>query len=637
MTAGIAEANRKLVDALQRLEQDDVSGAVDLTEEALSLSPAYSAAVHVLGLAAIKMNELLRAEELLRVAHDLAPNIVEHTEVLAIINARLERMHDALYFGKLGAVLKPHGDLSGLVPDWLGTYEDAMHKIDRSDKVEAGAGLMRAGRFQAAVKMYQSAVEAAPGDERGWRGLRDALIAADQPVEALFAAQAISSKGQVEPADLSSAAGILTQLGQFDEAQGCHFEAVKSMPGDAEVRSAMIRDLTVMPDTDLEDLERAERLWEISFARETERNLLPHQTGAPLRLGVLSGRLLGFRGLDLIWPLFTDGRAGKAEVMIYNATTGDDAFARRIRGSVDRWTDIADIDDRTVSRIIRNDAVDVLIDLDGHRRGGRMELVGRRPAPVVISWFGAPNPESAVYDFWLTRAGFSKGDGTLVAALETSHAPPAGAALEPPAPRFPGAALRVGIAGGLRKLNDAFLSFLDDISATGANIEFVAMPALLGGVSGLDVLDKALDRHGLSGRVSYSAATPAYHEALSVFLGSCDILVDPGPDADMMMMWEAFSRSIPVLFADPADDARFAEGAAFLAGEGLSGCLYSGHDDLQSRLIALAGDAAAVDALSRSVHDAAVKAVAPDTVAGRSGNFIDALASLAAPALAGGG
>jgi predicted O-linked N-acetylglucosamine transferase (SPINDLY family) len=52
------------------------------------------------------------------------------------------------------------------------------------------------------------------------------------------------------------------------------------------------------------------------------------------------------------------------------------------------WRNILRQDDRAVARQIREDGIDVLVDLSGHTDGNRMPLFALKPAPVQCTWLG---------------------------------------------------------------------------------------------------------------------------------------------------------------------------------------------------------------------------------------------------------
>ncbi len=66
------------------------------------------------------------------------------------------------------------------------------------------------------------------------------------------------------------------------------------------------------------------------------------------------------------------------------------ALRTRILTSMDRVTDIANMNDETAARAIRAQEIDILIDLHGLTSGARPNILSWRPAPVQISYLGFP-------------------------------------------------------------------------------------------------------------------------------------------------------------------------------------------------------------------------------------------------------
>lgn len=73
-----------------------------------------------------------------------------------------------------------------------------------------------------------------------------------------------------------------------------------------------------------------------------------------------------------------------------NVTRGDDV-TQRLQAKSDHWRPIFSLADEHVADVIREDGIDVLVDLAGHTAGNRLSLFASRLAPVQVSWLGYPN------------------------------------------------------------------------------------------------------------------------------------------------------------------------------------------------------------------------------------------------------
>lgn len=66
-----------------------------------------------------------------------------------------------------------------------------------------------------------------------------------------------------------------------------------------------------------------------------------------------------------------------------------DADGERLRSATSAWHDVESWTDEEVAQAIRQDGVDVLIDLAGHTRGHRLGVLAQSPAPLIIHWGAA--------------------------------------------------------------------------------------------------------------------------------------------------------------------------------------------------------------------------------------------------------
>lgn len=67
-----------------------------------------------------------------------------------------------------------------------------------------------------------------------------------------------------------------------------------------------------------------------------------------------------------------------------------DEVTPRFQKLADEWRDVALVSDTDVLKRIREDEIDILVDLSGHTTGGRPSLLARKPAPLLVNYLGYP-------------------------------------------------------------------------------------------------------------------------------------------------------------------------------------------------------------------------------------------------------
>ena len=55
------------------------------------------------------------------------------------------------------------------------------------------------------------------------------------------------------------------------------------------------------------------------------------------------------------------------------------------------WRSILGVGDEDAAKLIRNDKIDILVELTGHTANNRLSIMRYRPAPVQMTWIGYPN------------------------------------------------------------------------------------------------------------------------------------------------------------------------------------------------------------------------------------------------------
>lgn len=107
-----------------------------------------------------------------------------------------------------------------------------------------------------------------------------------------------------------------------------------------------------------------------------------------LVVGFLSGDFNHHPASRFLEPVFEHLDRDRIEVIAYHTLAEEDDATLRLRRGASRWRSAAGWDTDRLVRQIESDAVDILIDLSGHTRGSRFDVLARKPAPLQGEWLG---------------------------------------------------------------------------------------------------------------------------------------------------------------------------------------------------------------------------------------------------------
>ena len=117
-----------------------------------------------------------------------------------------------------------------------------------------------------------------------------------------------------------------------------------------------------------------------------------------IRVGYLSSDFYHHATAVLMTELLERRDTSRFETFLYSHSRDDDTeTSRRVRAACEHYVDIRGIGNCAVANRIREDGIDILIDLKGHTRDSRMELMAYRPAPVQAAYLGYPGTTGAPF------------------------------------------------------------------------------------------------------------------------------------------------------------------------------------------------------------------------------------------------
>ena len=117
----------------------------------------------------------------------------------------------------------------------------------------------------------------------------------------------------------------------------------------------------------------------------------------PLRIGYVSPDLMVHSVSYFIHSVLNCHDPSRFEVYVYAQVLREDWKTEMFKQLVpqSRWRSIihngVPLGDQQVANMIRNDQIDILIDLTGHCSNNRLKTMALKPAPIIVGMIGYPN------------------------------------------------------------------------------------------------------------------------------------------------------------------------------------------------------------------------------------------------------
>ncbi|WLE62337.1 tetratricopeptide repeat protein [Burkholderia plantarii] len=207
---------------------------------------------------------------------------------------------------------------------------------------------------------------------------------------------------------------VLKDQGRLDEGIDSYRRALASDPDNVLAHGNLVYALSFQADQPGPILEECRR-WSARHEAPLRAARQPHPNDATparrLRVGYVSPDFRNHCQTLFTLPLLAHHDHRHFEVFCYASVARPDDLTRRLAAHADVWRDVSRLDDERLARTIRDDRIDILIDLSMHMADSRPLLFARRPAPVQIAWLAYPGTtgidaiDYRLTDPWLDPAG----------------------------------------------------------------------------------------------------------------------------------------------------------------------------------------------------------------------------------------
>jgi protein O-GlcNAc transferase len=348
--------------------------AIPLLEAAVRAAPDSPYALLNLGVALLERRDFTTASALLTRVLELDAGFPEAAYNLGIALHALGKTHEASGCYQRAIARDPaHADAHNNLGNVLKELNDTAGAADAFDNAIALRPDLVAAHNNAAMLMRT-------------------LGRIDEAETRLRRALEIDPQHSVTYNNLAT---VLKDAGRIEDSIACYREALRCDPENIVAHSNLAYSLTFSADdprTPLDECRRWSAQHEARYrdARRPHARPGAHDRTRRLRIGYVSPDFRNHCQALFMMPLLSHHDHACFDIYCYASVTRPDDITRRLASHADVWRDVRALDDERLAQQIRDDRIDILIDLTMHMADARPLLFARKPAPVQIAWLAYP-------------------------------------------------------------------------------------------------------------------------------------------------------------------------------------------------------------------------------------------------------
>ncbi len=448
-SAALTEAIEEVfTQAVHYHQQGDARQAVTLYQEILQVMPQHALSLHNLGLIAWQEQQQAEALAYFEQAYALAPD--QWQLLSSYLHALKTTGSPQLQAVMTQALQRGHhlAALQSLIADWGMDTPSASPITSQPESEEAALlALFEQGSYGEMQSRLSDLLQQHPDWLNGWKMLSNArmLLKEDarepakralelnqnDPKEHCYYGLVLKAQGDLNGAaqafeqaialkpDYAAAYNnlgiVLKDMGNVSAAISHFKQALALQPDDAGCFSNLLFCMSHAQEVNTEALVQAHLAYAEMYEAPLKAHWQPHTNARdpqrPLRVGMVSADFREHSVAHFLQPLLP-GLASNQQLALYAYYNYpiSDAVTADMRQYFAEWKEVSALSDEALAETIRQDEIDILIDLSGHTSGNRLLTFARKPAPVQISWLGYLNTTG------LTAMDYYLADATLAPA-----------------------------------------------------------------------------------------------------------------------------------------------------------------------------------------------------------------------------
>jgi protein O-GlcNAc transferase len=387
------------LEAAERLDD-----AIAELERATALDPSHLQAVRKLGWLKQHKQDFDAAMKHLERALELDPNDTDTRIAISVCCIATRRYGVAA--AQCYAILELEPDNVGV---WRSLayaqnaerdYAGARRALERAIELEPdnrlaltdlGNVLKQLNEHELALEAYDRAIALDPDQVVPWAGKGIVYHAQGRLEECIECCErALEIEPTFSPA-LNNLGLALLSLGRIDVALR-RFQKVVDEHGIPGIFSNLLFAMHYLEGVTPQELLRRHRRFEFYVHGKKRPKRIRHANSPdpdrPLRIGYVSGDFAVHPVGFFVSSVITRHDKSRFESFCYSARSGEDYVGYRIRQRADHFRRTVDLSEEGLAERIREDGIDVLIDLSGHTAANRMVTFAYKPAPVQATWAG---------------------------------------------------------------------------------------------------------------------------------------------------------------------------------------------------------------------------------------------------------
>jgi predicted O-linked N-acetylglucosamine transferase (SPINDLY family) len=344
--------------------------------------------------------------------------------------------------------------------------------------------------------------------------------------------------------------------------------------------------------------------------------------GRKLRVGYVSPDFREHSVAYFIEPVIKEHSSGDFEVICYSHSFIQDHVTERIKKYADHWRDITRIEDEIASKLIREDGIDILIDLTGHTGNNRLSLFAQKPAPVQVTWIGYPATTGlSAMDYKIVDENTDPSGTTEQYYTERllrlpdvflCYLPDVNSPAVSPLPAFSSGHITFGSFNNFSKISPMVFSMWQTILKEIPTARFVIKAKNLSDITVRNSVMSLFRNEGIADeRVELLSWTPSRREHLDLY-SRIDIALDTFPYHGTATTCEALYMGVPVITL-AGDTHASRVGVSLLSNIELKELIANTQEDYIEIAVELARDRERLRSLRRNLRDRMAQSPLTDT------------------------